>query len=39
MIGQHNRAVLAAIGIDAERYAELLASGAVCEGPGNGGAR
>ena len=39
MIGQHNRAVLAAIGIDAERYAELLASGAVCEGPGNGGVR
>lgn len=39
MIGQHNRALLAAIGIDAERYAELLASGAVCEGPGNGGAR
>ena len=39
MIGQHNRALLAAIGIDAERYAELLASGAVCEGPGNGGVR
>ena len=31
-LGEHNRAVLARIGVDEVRYSELLASGAVCEG-------
>jgi len=31
-LGEHNRALLAQIGVDAERYAALLAAGAVCEG-------
>jgi crotonobetainyl-CoA:carnitine CoA-transferase CaiB-like acyl-CoA transferase len=31
-LGEHNRPLLAEIGIDAQRYLELLASGAVCEG-------
>ena len=33
-LGEHNRALLAAIGVDDAAYAQLLASGAVCE-PGN----
>lgn len=36
-LGEHNREILGAIGVDAGRYAQLLASGAVCEGPENGG--
>ena len=31
-LGEHNRALLAALGVDEKRYAELLAEGAVCEG-------
>jgi formyl-CoA transferase len=31
-LGQHNRALLAEIGIDEAAYAKLLAAGAVCEG-------
>ena len=31
LLGEHNRALLADLGVDAERYAELLAVGAVCE--------
>ena len=31
-LGQHNREVLAAIGIDDARYAQLLAEGVVVEG-------
>jgi crotonobetainyl-CoA:carnitine CoA-transferase CaiB-like acyl-CoA transferase len=31
-LGEHNRPLLAEIGIDAQRYLELLAAGAVCEG-------
>ena len=30
-LGEHNLALLGAIGVDAGRYAELLAAGAVCE--------
>lgn len=36
-LGEHNREVLAGVGISGERYAELLASGVVCEEPENGG--
>ena len=35
-LGEHNRALLSGIGVSEERYAELLASGAVCEGPEKG---
>jgi len=35
-LGEHNRTLLSGIGVGAERYAELLASGAVCEGPEKG---
>jgi crotonobetainyl-CoA:carnitine CoA-transferase CaiB-like acyl-CoA transferase len=31
-LGEQNRALLSELGVDAKRYAELLASGAVCEG-------
>ncbi|HSB48623.1 MAG TPA: CoA transferase [Burkholderiales bacterium] len=31
-LGEHNRALLAGIGVDEAAYARLLASGAVCEG-------
>jgi crotonobetainyl-CoA:carnitine CoA-transferase CaiB-like acyl-CoA transferase len=31
-IGEHNRALLAEIGVDEPAYARLLAAGAVCEG-------
>ncbi len=31
-LGEHNRAILAGIGVDAGRYSALLAAGAVCEG-------
>ena len=31
-LGEHNRALLAEIGVDAGRYSALLAAGAVCEG-------
>ncbi len=31
-LGEHNRELLAAVGVDGARYAALLASGAVCEG-------
>jgi crotonobetainyl-CoA:carnitine CoA-transferase CaiB-like acyl-CoA transferase len=31
LLGEHNRALLADLGVDAEHYAELLAAGAVCE--------
>ncbi len=31
-LGEHNRALLAEIGVDATAYARLLASGAACEG-------
>ena len=37
-LGQHNREVLAAIGVDDARYAELLAEGAVVEGERPGAA-
>ncbi len=36
-LGQHNRALLSEAGVDAARYAELLAIGAICEGPLEGG--
>ena len=32
LLGEHNRALLAEIGVDKSAYAQLLASGAVCEG-------
>jgi formyl-CoA transferase len=32
-LGEHNRELLAGIGVDADRYGRLLESGAVCEGP------
>jgi formyl-CoA transferase len=35
-LGEHNRAVLEGIGVDAARYAALLAAGAVCEGKNEG---
>ena len=35
-LGEHNRTLLSGIGVSEERYAELLASGAVCEGPEKG---
>jgi formyl-CoA transferase len=31
-LGEHNRALLAEIGVDGEAYAKLVASGVVCEG-------
>ena len=31
-IGEHNRALLAEVGVDDARYAELVAAGVVCEG-------
>jgi crotonobetainyl-CoA:carnitine CoA-transferase CaiB-like acyl-CoA transferase len=31
-LGEHNRAILAELGIDDDAYAKLLASGVVCEG-------
>lgn len=31
-LGEHNRELLSGVGVDAERYAALLAAGAVCEG-------
>jgi len=30
-LGEHNRAILAEIGVSEDNYAKLLASGAVCE--------
>jgi len=35
-LGEHNRAILSGIGVSEERYAELLAAGAVCEGTAKG---
>ena len=35
-LGEHNRAILGGIGVDAARYAALLAAGAVCEGTNQG---
>ena len=35
-LGEHNRVILGGIGVDAARYAELLAAGAVCEGTNEG---
>lgn len=32
-LGEHNRELLAGIGVSADRYGQLLESGAVCEGP------
>lgn len=34
-LGEHNRSLLAQIGVDAARYAALVASGALCEGAAN----
>jgi len=31
-LGEHNRALLAGVGVDAPEYAKLLAAGIVCEG-------
>ena len=31
-LGEHNRELLAAVGVDDARYEGLLAAGAVCEG-------
>ena len=35
-LGEHNRTILGSIGVDAARYAALLAAGAVCEGTNQG---
>jgi len=36
-LGEHNRALLATVGVDAARYARLLADGVVCEGEATSG--